>query len=352
MAEKQFISLENLRYFKTRQDTFNDDKFATKESVPTKTSQLENDSEYQTKTQLDTAINAAIAAVMTYKGVKATASELPMEDNKLGDVWHVTADTAEYAWDGTKWEVLGSTMDVSVAWNDITGKPSEFTPSEHTHVVDDITDLDLSKYANYTFDSEHVIQIPMDMGTTGMSLKPGVYLMVEGTELPDELKTWKESVGFEGSISGYLHVFEYMNGEYPDHLLMYQVDMRSADGTQHAGSMWVFEGVTKKWAQPLATIDSISGLREAINTTKYVHPDAKELTAGLYKFATNAQGHVIEGTAVTKNDITALGIPAQDTTYDLATVEADGLMASTDKVKLDGLDNVIPVENTDIDGLF
>lgn len=307
MAGKQFISLENLTHFKTQQDAFNDSKFAKLSSIPTKVSQLENDVEYQTKTQIDEAINQAVSSVMSYKGTKETVGELPLEGNKVGDVWHVAEDNAEYAWDGTKWESIGSTMDVSMAWDDITGKPTEFTPAEHTHVVADITDLDLSKYVNYTFDAEHVIEIPMDMGTTGMSLKPGVYLMVEGSELPDELKTWKESVGFEGSISGYLHVFEYMNGEYPDHLLMYQVDMRSADGTQHVGSMWVFEGATKKWAQPLTTIDSVSGLRAIL--------DAKA-------------------------------------SKDVATTETDGLMASTDKVKLDGLDNITAVENDDIDGMF
>lgn len=307
MAEKQFISLDNLSYFKTKQDAFNDGKFATKVSVPTKVSQLENDIEYQTKEQLDAAINTAIASAMTYKGTKETVEELPAEDNKVGDVWHVTADGAEYAWDGTKWEVLGTTMDVSMSWEDIIGKPTEFTPAAHTHVVDDITDLDLSKYVNYTFDAEHVIQIPMDMGTAGMSLKPGVYLMVEGAEIPEELRAWKDSVGFEGAISGYLYVFEYMNGEYPDHLLMYQVDMRSADGTQHAGSIWVFEGATKKWAQPLTTIDSVSGLRVVLDTKA---------------------------------------------SKDVATAEADGLMASADKIKLDGLDNMIPVDNSDIDNLF
>lgn len=218
----EVLSLDNLSYFKTKQDAFNDSKFATKIEL-----------------------GNAISSIMTYKGTKATAGELPLEDNKVGDVWHVTADSAEYAWDGTKWEVLGSTMEVSVAWEDITGKPQTFAPSEHTH----------------------------------------------------ETAT--------AELSGFMS------------------------------------------AEDKVKLDGIAN-----GATKYVHPDAKQLTAGLYKFATNQQGHVTEGTAVTKDDITALGIPAQDTTYTVATQEQDGLMASTDKVKLDGLEGVVPVENTDIDGLF
>ena len=38
-------------------------------------------------------------------------------------------------------------------------------------------------------------------------------------------------------------------------------------------------------------------------------------SSGLYKITTNSEGHVTAATAVAKTDITALGIPAQDTTY-------------------------------------
>ena len=40
---------------------------------------------------------------------------------------------------------------------------------------------------------------------------------------------------------------------------------------------------------------------------------------------------------ISKSDITALGIPAQDTTYNVATTSTNGLMSSTDKTKLDGI---------------
>lgn len=49
----------------------------------------------------------------------------------------------------------------------------------------------------------------------------------------------------------------------------------------------------------------------------YNHAAAKgsAFANGLYKITTNAQGHVTAATAVQKSDITALGIPAQDTVY-------------------------------------
>lgn len=47
----------------------------------------------------------------------------------------------------------------------------------------------------------------------------------------------------------------------------------------------------------------------------YVHPKFTPHDAGLYKITVNDEGHVSDATAVTKDDITALGIPSQDTTY-------------------------------------
>ena len=75
----------------------------------------------------------------------------------------------------------------------------------------------------------------------------------------------------------------------------------------------------------------------ASGANKYTHPSFTQRAAGLYKITVNNQGHVSAATAVAKSDITALGIPAQDTTYDAATTSEDGLMSSEDKTKLDGI---------------
>ena len=71
--------------------------------------------------------------------------------------------------------------------------------------------------------------------------------------------------------------------------------------------------------------------------TVYTHPGFTARSSGLYKITVNNQGHVTDVAAVTKADITALGIPAQDTntTYTAATTQKDGLMSKTDKQKVD-----------------
>ena len=62
-----------------------------------------------TKTEVD----GLVSGVLHYKGTKATVSALPSSGNAIGDVWHITADGSEYAWDGSNWQELGTTVDLS-----------------------------------------------------------------------------------------------------------------------------------------------------------------------------------------------------------------------------------------------
>lgn len=122
----------------------------------------------------------------------------------------------------------------------------------------------------------------------------------------------------------------------------------------------------------------------AVNANKYTHPSYTAKSSGLYKITVDSLGHISTTTAVTKADITALGIPGSDTnttysafkgatssagggaglvpapaagasnrylcsdgtwqvppdtntTYGLVTTSANGLMSASDKKKLDGI---------------
>ena len=75
----------------------------------------------------------------------------------------------------------------------------------------------------------------------------------------------------------------------------------------------------------------------AAGANKYTHPSYTARTNGLYKVTVDSSGHVSNVTAVAKADITALGIPSQDTTYPAASSSAAGLMSAADKAKLDGI---------------
>lgn len=103
--------------------------------VPTKTSDLSNDSDYTTAsavagtylsktdasaaylTKTDAASTYAtksdITAVFKVKGSKATYSELPATGNVTGDVWNVLDTGSNYVWDGSAWDKLSETVDLS-----------------------------------------------------------------------------------------------------------------------------------------------------------------------------------------------------------------------------------------------
>lgn len=61
----------------------------------------------------------------------------------------------------------------------------------------------------------------------------------------------------------------------------------------------------------------------AATDTKYTHPTYTAKTSGLYKVTVDGTGHVSAATAVTKDDITALGIPGSDTNT-ITTVSVSG----------------------------
>lgn len=64
---------------------------------------------------------------------------------------------------------------------------------------------------------------------------------------------------------------------------------------------------------------------KATNTV-YSHPTHTAKTNGFYKVTVDSLGHVSDTTAVSKSDITALGIPSQDTVYEEASSSSAGIM--------------------------
>jgi len=70
----------------------------------------------------------------------------------------------------------------------------------------------------------------------------------------------------------------------------------------------------------------------------YTHPSYTARSSGFYKVTVDSLGHVSNVASVTKSDITGLGIPGQDTTYGNASQSTSGLMSANDKKKLDNTD--------------
>lgn len=86
-------------------------------TVPTKTSDITNDSGFQTASDVQTAINTAVASAYKYKGSVATVADLPASGNTAGDVYDVQATGMNYAWTGSAWDPLGWFVDMTAYWS-------------------------------------------------------------------------------------------------------------------------------------------------------------------------------------------------------------------------------------------
>ena len=68
---------------------------------------------------VDDKITSAISTVYKFKGTKANYAALPATGNEVGDVWNVEAANGNtpagtnYVWDGSAWDALGGTIDLS-----------------------------------------------------------------------------------------------------------------------------------------------------------------------------------------------------------------------------------------------
>lgn len=83
---------------------------------------------------------------------------------------------------------------------------------------------------------------------------------------------------------------------------------------------------------PSSAVTKLKGIAEGAN--KYIHPEHTARASGLYKITVDSLGHVIAVSAVQKSDITNLGIPDSNTTYDLASDYSNGLMSAEQYTKL------------------
>lgn len=90
----------------------NIDLKADKTALPTKVSELQNDSDFQSGAQVDAKIAEATTTVYNYKGAVNTPDDLPagskQHPNKVGDTYNDKSTGMNYVWDGKAWDALGA----------------------------------------------------------------------------------------------------------------------------------------------------------------------------------------------------------------------------------------------------
>ena len=116
-----------------------------------------------------------------------------------------------------------------------------------------------------------------------------------------------------------------------------KIDSVNANGLGVTAAGFKLDLATTSTAGAMSAADKAKLDGIAAGANNYTHPEHTAHESGLYKVTVYAQGHVTDADPVAKEDITGLGIPAQDTTYGEATQETAGLMSAADKKKIDGM---------------
>lgn len=171
-------------------------------------------------------------------------------------------------------------------------------------------------------------------GTTGKIIKDSGYTIA--TSVPSGAKftdtTYSDMTGASSSAAG-------TSGLVPAPASGKQASFLRGDGTWVVPTNTTYSPATTSANGLMSSTDKakLDGIESGANA--YTHPSYTAKSSGLYKVTVDATGHVSAAATVAKSDITALGIPAQDTTYSTATTSAAGLMSASDKSRLDTLPN-------------
>lgn len=272
------------------------------------------------KAELQESISQAVASVLKWQGAVATVADLP-ETSTTGYVYHVDEDGGEYAWDGEQWVELGSVIELT--WDAITGKPSTFAPSAHTHAVADTTGLQAAldgKAASVHTHPQAQVEGLAD-ALAGKAAASHVHGQADVTGLADAL-AGKAAAGHKHSAadvtSGTLPLSRGGTGATT------AAGALAALGAASAGHTHAVASSAAAGFMSLDDKQKLDGIAAGANA--YTHPAYTSRASGLYKVTVDATGHVSGAMAASKADITALGVPAQDTTYGLATTSAAGLL--------------------------
>ena len=241
--------------------------------IPSSTSELTNDSNYITSSEVDTKINSAVTAVYKVRGSVDNYESLPISNVVVGDVYNLLDTGSNYVCisiDPIIWDKLSETIDLSA-----------YSTTEEND-------------AKYQLKGDYITSIPDEY--------------VTDTEL--EAKGYATATSVEAALATKLDSSAYTAATSTTSGYMSSKDYIKLSGIEENANVNIIEAITVN-----GDAVSVTDKTAAIEVKEYTHPKFTKHDAGLYKITVNDEGHASNATVVTKDDITALGIPAQDTVY-------------------------------------
>lgn len=222
-----------------------------------------------------------------------------VKQTDTGVMYYVKDDTKLSTEAG--WEPYSAGTATSVPWSGVTGKPSTFTPADHTHPKSQITDF------------------PTTWSWNNISDKPSSYTPSSHTQsyttLTGSTTTANQAIVSNGTANGWT-LKTLGNNAFNS----------TAIPTTYAGSSSAGGAATSANKVNTNLVLKVnSGTTEGTNLYTFNGSAAKTLDI---KAGSNVSLSATAG---------VLTISSTNTTYGVATSSANGLMSSTDKSKLDGI---------------
>ena len=270
----------------------------------------------------DSAKSVKYAASAGSAGTATTANNVANAGSASSDsarhVWfsHADNETQRVYNDNFKYNPASNTLTTnitgnaasasSVAWGNVSGKPSTFAPSAHNHndLYYQKSEVDGKLSGKAASSHKHGAA---DITSVNASAITGVIASANLPSFVDDV------------LEGYLNGGKFYKTKNSDGT--YATEIAGETGKIYVN---LNDNKTYRWSgSAFVVISETIALGETSSTAyrgdrgaaAYAHAAAKgsAFASGLYKITTNAEGHVTAATAVQKSDITALGIPAQDT---------------------------------------
>lgn len=319
--------------------------------------------------ELKDLIASETTAAMEFKGATTTLPESPSK----GDFYKVTASFKvgeedakigdSIVYDGTQWFIIPSGDDLDDTWRPITDVDNKATL---TFAEGDKLDVTVASNGTVTYSHEKIAaptatSVGEDEQTrtyitsvetdgyghiTGYKTATETVIDSDTTYEFEGLPMTEDASGNETAPSSvYFQVTPVYNGTPSEEGA--QVIYLDAYTKNEADDKFVAKDGDKQLSDNNFTdelLAKLNGIEAEAN--KYEHAEHTAHDHGFYKVTVDAEGHVSNATAITKQDIVDLGIPGQDTTYEKASASTDGLMSKEHFSKVEGIyEGATKVEN-------
>ena len=286
-----------------------DDRYYTESEIDSKLSGKANADHEHTAYVNQNAFSSVAVGSTTVAADSATDTLTIAAGSNVTVTADAGSDKITIAAKDTTYSAAGDSLGLVKSGGDVTvsGGVISVNDDSHNHVIENVDGLQTALDGKANADHEHTAA---DIKSVNASAITGTISSANLPSYVDDVLEYSGKANFPSTgEAGKIYVDTATNLTY-----------------RWSGSAYVEISASLALGETSST--AYRGDRGAAAYKHAVTNKGSAFSSGLYKITTNSEGHVTAASAVAKSDITALGIPAQDTVY---THPSSGVTAGTYK---------------------